>query len=112
MGREQRWSLYQTRKEVTWDGPPKGELRIGVRDVFAQQVCREELRENLESSVPSSSKDDFKIGPLDKSKLRANLVLNIPILIKSAIFELNVAEITEFAFNYFNRACLWMNRQK
>lgn len=50
--------------------------------------------------------------PLDKSKLRANLVLNIPILIKSAIFELNVVEITEFAFNYFNRSCLQMTRQK
>ena len=39
-------------------------------------------------------------------------MLNIPILIKSAIFELNVAEITEFAFNYFNRSCLQMTRQK
>lgn len=39
-------------------------------------------------------------------------MLNIPILIKSAIFELNVAEITKFAFNYFNRSCLQMTRQK
>lgn len=39
-------------------------------------------------------------------------MLNIPILIKPAIFELNVLEITEFAFNYFNRSCLQMTRQK
>lgn len=39
-------------------------------------------------------------------------MLNIPILVKSAIFELNVAEITKFAFNCFNRSCLQMTKQK